>query len=72
VLTVELCSRSGLNGEELRAEQGIILTQLAYVKQLLDPSTDAASKLYRDVQNQPYILHDIPDNVEASTLEQEQ
>jgi hypothetical protein len=56
----------------LRAEQGIILTQLAYVKQLLEADKDAASKLYQDVQNQLYIFHDIPDNVEASTLEQEQ
>jgi hypothetical protein len=55
-LIPELCSRSGLTGEELKAEQGIVLTQLAYVKQLSEPGTDA-SKLYQDVINQLYLSH---------------
>lgn len=55
VLTLELCARSGLSGDELKAEQGIILTQLAFIKQLREPVSEEATKLYDDVQNQPYI-----------------
>jgi tetratricopeptide (TPR) repeat protein len=54
-LTLELCARSGLSGDELKAEQGIILTQLAFIKQLREPVSEEATKLYDDVQNQPYI-----------------
>jgi len=46
-----LCSQSGLSGEELKAEQGIILTQLAYVKQLQENDQEAL-KIYSDVQEQ--------------------
>jgi len=43
-----------LSGDDLKAEQGIILTQLAYVKQL-GQETEAASKLYEDIQNETYV-----------------
>jgi hypothetical protein len=36
----------------LKAEQGIILTQLGYAKQLRQ-ETEAASKLYDDIQSEP-------------------
>jgi signal recognition particle subunit SRP72 len=52
-LTVGLCSRAGLDEEELKAEQGIILTQLAYLKQL-QGDAETASKLYSDVLSQEY------------------
>jgi hypothetical protein len=41
-----------LSGDELKAEQGIILTQLAFIKQLREPTTREAIKIYDDVQNQ--------------------
>lgn len=52
---LELCARSGLSGDELRAEQGIILAQLAFVKQL-NNNTDEAAMLLSDIQNQTYLL----------------
>ena len=43
-----------MSGDELKAEQGIILTQLAFIKQLRETNAGEAMKLYDDVQNQPY------------------
>ena len=67
---LELSSRSGLSGDELKAEQGIILTQLGYIKQLRGEDKEAL-KLYFDVQNQEYsrsfdIFNDIR-SVDAAT-----
>jgi hypothetical protein len=53
-----MCSRSGLSGDELKVEQGIILTQLAYIKQLRGENKEAL-QLYSDVQNQEYPRYSI-------------
>jgi hypothetical protein len=51
----ELCARCGLSGDELKAEQGIILAQLAFVKQLKANKAEA-SKLISDIQSQTYLI----------------
>jgi len=52
---LELCARSGLTGDELKVEQGIILAQLAFVKLLSNNKAEAA-KLISDIQSQTYCL----------------
>jgi signal recognition particle subunit SRP72 len=60
-----------LSGDELKAEQGIILTQLAFIKQLRETNAGEATKLYDDVQNQPYpsfyVLSNLCRSVDSAT-----
>jgi len=50
---LELCARSGLRGDELKAEQGIIFAQLALVKQLNNNHPEAQN-LISDIQSQTF------------------